>query len=90
MAERWIAAWNAHDLDSIMTHYEDSRKDEFESSLSTRAGSPSGTAFSSGGRVRGCKQRGATLHKSKGETHRRVHGIVGDWEGGTNCGQLHC
>jgi hypothetical protein len=23
LAEHWIAAWNAHDLDSIMTHYED-------------------------------------------------------------------
>ena len=22
-AEHWIAAWNAHDLDLIMTHYED-------------------------------------------------------------------
>jgi hypothetical protein len=23
LAEHWIAAWNAHDLDSIMTHYDD-------------------------------------------------------------------
>jgi ketosteroid isomerase-like protein len=23
LAEHWIAAWNAHDLESIMTHYED-------------------------------------------------------------------
>jgi ketosteroid isomerase-like protein len=23
LAEHWIAAWNAHDLDQIMTHYED-------------------------------------------------------------------
>ncbi|MGA2133945.1 MAG: nuclear transport factor 2 family protein [Bryobacteraceae bacterium] len=23
LANHWIAAWNAHDLDSIMTHYED-------------------------------------------------------------------
>jgi hypothetical protein len=23
LAEHWVAAWNAHDLDSIMTHYED-------------------------------------------------------------------
>ena len=23
LAEDWIAAWNAHDLDSILTHYED-------------------------------------------------------------------
>jgi hypothetical protein len=23
LADHWIAAWNAHDLDSIMTHYED-------------------------------------------------------------------
>ena len=22
LAEHWIAAWNAHDLESIMTHYE--------------------------------------------------------------------
>jgi len=24
LAEHWIAAWNAHDLDLIMSHYEDS------------------------------------------------------------------
>jgi len=24
LANHWVAAWNAHDLDSIMTHYEDS------------------------------------------------------------------
>jgi hypothetical protein len=23
LANRWVAAWNAHDLDMIMTHYED-------------------------------------------------------------------
>ena len=23
MANHWVAAWNAHDLDRIMTHYED-------------------------------------------------------------------
>jgi len=23
LAEHWIAAWNAHDLDLIMTHYEE-------------------------------------------------------------------
>jgi len=23
IAKAWVAAWNAHDLDSIMTHYED-------------------------------------------------------------------
>ena len=23
LASHWLAAWNAHDLDSIMTHYED-------------------------------------------------------------------
>ena|SRR5689334_11266915 len=23
LADHWIAAWNAHDLDSIMAHYED-------------------------------------------------------------------
>lgn len=23
LANHWIAAWNAHDLDSIMTHYDD-------------------------------------------------------------------
>lgn len=23
MADHWVAAWNAHDLDLIMTHYED-------------------------------------------------------------------
>ena len=23
LANHWIAAWNAHDLDAIMTHYED-------------------------------------------------------------------
>ena len=23
LADLWVAAWNAHDLDLIMTHYED-------------------------------------------------------------------
>ncbi|MGA8428812.1 MAG: nuclear transport factor 2 family protein [Candidatus Sulfotelmatobacter sp.] len=23
LAEHWLAAWNAHDLEAIMTHYED-------------------------------------------------------------------
>ena len=23
LAEHWVAAWNAHDLDSIMPHYDD-------------------------------------------------------------------
>jgi hypothetical protein len=23
LAEHWVAAWNAHDLELIMTHYED-------------------------------------------------------------------
>ena len=23
LAEHWVAAWNAHDLEEIMTHYED-------------------------------------------------------------------
>jgi len=23
LANHWVAAWNAHDLDLIMTHYED-------------------------------------------------------------------
>ena len=23
LAHHWIAAWNAHDLDAIMTHYDD-------------------------------------------------------------------
>jgi predicted ester cyclase len=23
LAEHWVAAWNAHDLEAIMTHYED-------------------------------------------------------------------
>ena len=23
LANRWVAAWNSHDLDSIMTHYEE-------------------------------------------------------------------
>ncbi len=23
LAKHWVAAWNAHDLDAIMTHYED-------------------------------------------------------------------
>ena len=25
----------------------------------------------------------------KGHTRSRVHGIIGDWEGSTGCGQLH-
>ena len=41
-AEEWIAAWNAHDLERILSHY----TDDFEMSSSvivTLAGEPSGT-----------------------------------------------
>lgn len=40
-ARDWIAAWNSHDLDRILTHYED----DFEMSspiIRTLAGEPSG------------------------------------------------
>lgn len=41
-AREWIAAWNAHDLDSILAHYED----DFEMSspiITQLMGDPSGT-----------------------------------------------
>ena len=41
-AREWIAAWNAHDLDRILSHYED----DFEMSspvIRVLAGEPSGT-----------------------------------------------
>ena len=40
-ANEWIAAWNSHDLDRILAHYED----DFEMSspvISTLVGEPSG------------------------------------------------
>ena len=40
-AKEWIAAWNSHDLDRILGHYED----DFEMSspvISSLAGEPSG------------------------------------------------
>ena len=50
-ANEWIAAWNAHDLDRILAHYED----DFEMSspiIATLAGEPSG-------KLRGKKAVGA-------------------------------
>ena len=29
LANHWVAAWNAHDLDLIMTHYEDASRADF-------------------------------------------------------------
>ena len=41
LAEHWIAAWNAHDLESIMTHYEDAI--ELTSSVAAQLlGTPAG------------------------------------------------
>ena len=42
LANQWVAAWNAHDLDSIMTHYEDAV--ELTSPVAARLlGAPDGT-----------------------------------------------
>jgi hypothetical protein len=87
-----------------MTHYEDAH--ELTSPvaaqlLGTQSGKVIGKANSKAYSQRGLEaypelhfrpeeQRGALLHKSKGETHSRVHGIVGDWEGVTSCGELQC
>jgi hypothetical protein len=41
-AQEWIAAWNAHDLDSVLSHY----SDDFEMSspfIAAFTGEPSGT-----------------------------------------------
>jgi hypothetical protein len=41
MAEHWVAAWNAHDLQSIMSHYDDGI--ELTSPVATRLlGAPDG------------------------------------------------
>jgi hypothetical protein len=40
-AREWIEAWNAHDLDRILSHYRDDVR--FVSPLAARAGAPQGT-----------------------------------------------
>jgi hypothetical protein len=57
-AEAWIAAWNAHDLQSVLSHY----TDDFEMSspfIAAFAGEPSGT-------LKGKAQVGAYWEKTLG------------------------
>jgi hypothetical protein len=110
LANHWVAAWNAHDLDLIMTHYDDaieltspvaaqllgtagwqsSRKGILESLFSARARSLPGTPLSRSGRALGPKQRGVLLHESKGNTYRRVHGVVSDRKSDKSRSALQC
>jgi hypothetical protein len=108
LANHWVAAWNAHDLDLIMTHYEDAI--ELISPVAARllgtpdgkvAGKPNLRAYFHRGLeaypelhfhledvLLGHKQHRALLHKSKGNTHGRIHGTVFERESGASRGEL--
>src|SRR5467141_3314981 len=107
LANHWVEAWNAHDLDLIMTHYDDAielispvaarllgtpdgkvGEAKLESLLSARPGSLPGTPLPSRGRALGHKQHRALLHKSKGNTHRRIHGTICDRQSVASCSEL--
>lgn len=60
LAEQWIAGWNAHDLDAIMAHYDDSvelTSPVVAEVLGTHDGRVSGKA-----KLRDYFQRGLQLH----------------------------
>ena len=108
LANHWVAAWNAHDLDLIMAHYDDAI--ELTSPVAAQLlGTPDGKVVGKAN-LRAYFQRGleaypelrfhledvlwgvnsvgAALHKSKADTHGRVHGAITDWKSVPSCGQL--
>ena len=108
LANHWVAAWNAHDLDLIMTHYDDAI--ELISPVAARLlGTPDGKVAGKPN-LRAYFQRGLEAYpelqfrledvlwginsivlcytKSKGNTHRRIHGTVCERESDTSCGEL--
>ena len=89
LANHWVAAWNAHDLDLIMSHYDDAVELTSPAAaqllgkpdgkvVGKRVASLSGTPFSPGGCALGRQQRGALLPESKGNANGRVHGAVSE------------
>jgi hypothetical protein len=70
-AEHWIAAWNAHDLDLIMTHYEDAI--ELTSPVAARLlGTPEGKV-SGKANLKGYFQRGLAAYP---ELHFRLDDVL--------------
>ena len=57
LANNWIAAWNAHDLDLIMTHYDPYNRAHISPAAAQLLGTPDGTVFGAAN-VRAYFQRG--------------------------------
>ena len=38
----------------------------------------------------GASRVGALLHKSKGDAHGGIHGVLGEWKSCTSCRELQC
>ena len=56
LANQWVAAWNAHDLDSIMTHYDD--EIDLTSPVAARLAGEAGGRVVGRAKVRAYFQRG--------------------------------
>jgi predicted ester cyclase len=71
LAHHWVAAWNAHDLDSIMTHYDDAI--ELISPVAARLlGTPDGKV-SGKANLRAYFQRGLEAYP---ELHFRLEDVL--------------
>ena len=71
LANHWIAAWNAHDLDLIMTHYEDAI--ELTSPVAAQLLGASGGRVAGKQNLRAYFQRGLQAYP---DLHFRLHGCV--------------
>jgi hypothetical protein len=71
LANHWIAAWNAHDLDSIMTHYEDAV--ELTSPVAAQLLGASGGKVAGKENLRAYFQRGLEAYP---DLHFRLHDVL--------------
>ncbi len=71
LANHWVAAWNSHDLDSIMTHYEDAI--ELTSPVAAQLlGTPDGTVAGKAN-LRAYFQRGLEAYR---ELHFQLEDVL--------------
>lgn len=71
LADQWLAAWNAHDLDLIMAHYEDSI--ELTSPVAAELSSASGGKVIGRAQLRAYFQRGLEAYP---ELHFQLEDVL--------------
>ena len=93
LAEHWVAAWNAHDLEQIMAHYDDAV--ELTSPVAAQLlgiadGKVVGKANVRASRecAVGTQQRGVVLHEPEGDAYGGVYGAIREQESAESCGAL--